>query len=150
MPVTQDEDDNENGDAAFGRMMATHNQNTQNPSRPLDSVDDSFTGAPSVSIFLKLKMNVTKGVLAIIFKAVHALLCVLNSHKTTQAGIYEGTRPSIICASGKLRSQMVATGSRHSLFPASSACCPGGSCCCPETFRPNSYIDISCTVCHAR
>ena len=50
MPVTQDEGDNESGDAAFGRMLASHNQNMQNPSRPLDDADDSFAGEPSASL----------------------------------------------------------------------------------------------------
>lgn len=58
----QDEDDNDNSDAAFGRMMATHSQNMQNPSRPLDNADDSFTGERSASRYALQSMSLKPGV----------------------------------------------------------------------------------------
>jgi len=40
----QEEDIEDNESAAFGRMLATHNQNVQHRVRPLDDADDSFAG----------------------------------------------------------------------------------------------------------
>lgn len=41
-PMEEEPEDNES--AAFGRMLATHNQNVQHRARPLDDADDSFAG----------------------------------------------------------------------------------------------------------
>ncbi|KAL0025751.1 hypothetical protein WJX77_008951 [Trebouxia sp. C0004] len=41
-PMEEEPEDNES--AAFGRMLATHNQNVQHRAQPLDDADDSFAG----------------------------------------------------------------------------------------------------------
>ena len=41
----QEEDDNDTGDTSFNRMLATHGQNMQHRSRPLEDPEDSFAGA---------------------------------------------------------------------------------------------------------
>ena len=40
----QEQDAHEDEDAAFGRMLATHNENVQSGARPLDGSEDSFAG----------------------------------------------------------------------------------------------------------
>ena len=47
----QEEDALDNGDAAFNRMLATHGQNVQNRSRPLEDADDSFAGKATAGSF---------------------------------------------------------------------------------------------------
>ena len=42
--LVQEDENNDNSDAAFSRMLASHDQNMAHRARPMDDAEDSFAG----------------------------------------------------------------------------------------------------------